>query len=93
MIIFFFSICTGVESTSERAEGHFKFLRAAEELLRVRAETKKGDIETGKFEAYLKDYVDCTGTFSHTKGKNEGTLEVDTAILNCELDSNFYYSI
>jgi hypothetical protein len=65
-----------VESTAAQAEAHFKFLRAAEELLRVRAETKKGDVATGKFEAFLKDYVDCTGTFSHSKGKNEGSLEV-----------------
>ena len=65
-----------MESTAAQAEAHFKFLRAAEELLRVRAETKKGDVATGKFEAFLKDYVDCTGTFSHAKGKNEGTLEV-----------------
>jgi hypothetical protein len=70
-----------VESTAAQAEAHFKFLRAAEELLRVRAETKKGDVATGKFEAFLKDYVDCTGTFSHSKGKNEGSLEVSEEIL------------
>ncbi|XP_059491190.1 apolipophorins [Neocloeon triangulifer] len=70
-----YTVCTGVENTPEQSQGHLQFSKGSVEIFKVKGEAKHGDTETGKFEVFLKDFLDGTGTFSHTKSKNEGTID------------------
>jgi hypothetical protein len=70
-----FSVSSGVQSTPEAGEGFFTLTKGSDDLIRAKIENKHGEQETGKFEVFLKGYLDGSGTFSHTKGKNEGTVD------------------
>ncbi|XP_065351536.1 apolipophorins [Cloeon dipterum] len=70
-----YAICTGVENKPEQNQAHLRVSKGADEVLRIKGETNLGDTVTGKFEVFLKGFVDGTGSFNHIKSKNEGNLE------------------
>jgi hypothetical protein len=60
----------------QNGEGHIKLSKGDEDVFLVKAEGTRGEPQTGKFTVLLKNYLEGSGEFSHSKTNNEGNLKV-----------------